>query len=69
MVASAVAMNSALPRPQPPRKPTIWPTVLLEPASALKTTMIARPASSVRLAPSRLDTAPVMSMASPITAM
>ena len=31
--------------------------------------MIARPSSRVRLAPRRLETHPVMSMATPITAM
>ena len=69
IVASAVAMNSALPRPQPARKPTMAPMVSEEPASAENTTIIARPTTSVRLAPMRLDTTPVMSIATPITAM
>jgi hypothetical protein len=47
----------------------ISPTVSEAPASALNTMISARPTSSVRLAPSRLDTAPVISIASPITAM
>ena len=61
MTASEVAMNSALPSPQPARKPTIWLTVSLLPARAAKTTMIVRPVISVRLAPRRLDTQPVNS--------
>jgi hypothetical protein len=47
MTASAVAMKSALPRPQPARKPTISPIDPDAPASALKTTTSARPVSSV----------------------
>ena len=39
------------------------------PASAEKTMIRARPDSSVRLAPIRLDTTPVTSIATPITAM
>ncbi len=69
IVARAVAMKSALPRPQPARKPTIWPIVLDDPASALKITIRARPMSSVGLGPIRLATAPVISIATPVTAM
>jgi len=69
MTASEVAMNSALPRPQPARKPTIAPTECEAPARAAKTTMSASPAISVRLAPMRVDTTPVISMATPMTAM
>ena len=69
MVASAVAMKSALPRPQPARKATIMPIELDRPASALNTTMMARPMSRVRFAPIRLETAPVISIATPMTAM
>ena len=69
MVASAVAMKRALPRPQPARKPTIAPTVLDDPASAEKTMISTRPESSVRLAPMRLETTPVISIATPMTAM
>ena len=65
---SAVAMNSALPRPQPARRPTIAPMLFDAPASALKTTIRARPASSVRLAPMRLATALVTSIETPVTA-
>ena len=60
-------MNSALPRPQPARKPTIPPIVSDVPASAAKTTMSARPTISVRLAPIRLDTQPVTSIATAVT--
>ena len=68
-MASAVAMNSALPRPQPARKPTIAPMVSEEPASAENTMIRTRPHSSVRFAPIRLETTPVISIATPITAM
>ncbi len=67
MTASEVAMNRALPTPQPARKPTMPPIdVGLAPASALNTTISASPASSVRLAPMRLDTQPVISMATAV---
>ena len=69
MVARAVAMKSALPRPQPARKPTIWPTVSLMPARADETMMSTSPLSSVRFAPMRLETQPVTSIATPMTAM
>ena len=69
MVASAVAMNRALPSPHPARNPTIWPIVSDVPARAEKTMIRPRPSSSVRLAPIRLETTPVISMATPITAM
>jgi len=63
MTASEVAMNRALPRPQPARKPTMPLMVLAEPASVANTTMSTRPTISVRLAPIRLDTQPVISIA------
>lgn len=69
MVDSAVAMKSALPSPQPARKPMISPTDPDVPASAAKTTMIARPTSNVRFGPKRLDTTPVISIATPVTSM
>ena len=40
-----------------------------EPASAAKTMISTRPMSSVRLAPIRLETTPVTSIATPMTAM
>ncbi len=43
------------------------PTESLSPASAANTTMIARPVISVFLAPSRLDTQLVPSMATAVT--
>jgi len=67
MTASEVAMNSALPTPQPARKPMI-PLMLGDaPAAALKITMRMSPAISVFLAPSRLDTQLVISMATAVT--
>lgn len=69
MVARAVAMKSALPRPHTARNPTMPPTVSCVPASPAPTMMIASPMSRVRLAPMRLDTQPVMSIATPMTAM
>ncbi len=69
MVASAVATNSALPRPQPARNPTIAPTEFEEPASAAKTMIRTRPESSVRFGPIRLETTPVTSIATPMIAM
>jgi len=68
MVDRAVAMNRALPRPQPARKPTMAPMVSEDPARAAKTTISARPSSSVRLAPIRDETTPVRSIVTPITA-
>ena len=68
ITASAVAMNSALPRPQPARKPTISPTLPDAPASALNTTTSASPASSVRRGPIRLETQPVTSIEMPVNA-
>ena len=67
MVASAVEMKSAFPRPQPARKPITSLTEPLAPASAAKTTISARPTSSVGLAPSRLETKLVKNIASPVT--
>ena len=69
IVASAVATKSALPRPHPARKPITAPTDPDEPASAAKTMMSTRPESRVRFAPIRLETTPVTSMATPLTAM
>jgi hypothetical protein len=60
-------MNSALPTPQPARKPMIPPTDGAAPASALKITMSTSPAIRVRLAPSLLDTQLVISIASAVT--
>lgn len=56
IVASAVAMNSALPRPHSARQPTMPITVSDIPASPAPAMMITRPISSVRLGPMRLDT-------------
>ena len=69
MVARAVAMNRALPRPHSARQPTMPITVSDIPASPAPAMMMTSPSSSVRLGPIRLDTTPVISMASPITAM
>jgi hypothetical protein len=66
ITASDVAMKSALPSPQPARKPTIPEIPPDAPASALKTTIRTRPAISVRFAPIRLDTQPVTSIATAV---
>ena len=68
MTDSAVAMKSALPRPQPARKPAICATVPDAPASALNTITSASPPSSARLAPTRDATNPVPSIATPVIA-
>ena len=65
---SAVAMNSALPSPQPSRKPAISNTLSAAPASAEKTTTSASPNSSVRRGPIRLANQPVASIESPVIA-
>jgi len=67
MTASAVAMKRALPSPQPARNPMISLMLPDDPAAALKSTIRARPQSSVHFEPSRLETAPVTSMAAPVT--
>lgn len=69
MVASAVATNSALPSPHRARQPTISSTVSDSPASPAPAMMITRPRIRVRFGPMREDTTPVMSIATPITAM
>src|SRR5580693_3116053 len=67
MTASEVAMNSAFPTPQPARKPMMLLIELDEPASPANITMSTRPAISVHLAPIRLDTQLVMSIATAVT--
>jgi hypothetical protein len=69
MVASAVAMNRALPRPHRARNATIPPTVSWVPARPAPTMMRTSPSRRVRLAPTRLLTQPVPSIAMPMTAM
>ena len=69
MVARAVATNRALPRPQPARKPTMAPTEFDEPARAANTMIRTRPDSRVRFGPIRLETTPVISIATPMIAM
>ena len=69
MVASAVAMNSALPRPHSARHPTMPITVSDMPASPAPAMMITSPISRVRFGPMRLATTPVINIATPITAM
>ena len=68
MTASAVAMKSALPRPQPRRKPAIAPMLDAAPASALNRTTSTSPASSVRRGPIREDTQPPTSIETPVIA-
>ena len=67
MTAREVAMNRALPSPQPARNPTISPMLPLVPAIAENTTISTRPVTRVRLAPMRLDTQPVISIATAVT--
>ena len=67
MTASEVAMNSALPTPQPARKPMMPPIEGDAPAAALKMTMRVSPAIRVFLAPRRLDTQLVISIATAVT--
>jgi hypothetical protein len=67
ITASDVAIKSALPSPQPARKPTIPPIVSDDPAAAANATINTRPAISVRFAPIRLDTQPVTSIATAVT--
>ncbi len=45
------------------------PMLSIAPATAENTTTSTRPAMSVRFAPMRLETKPVISMATPVTAM
>ena len=65
---SAVAMNSALPSPQPSRKPAISKTLPAAPASPANRTTRASPASRVRRGPMRLAAQPVMSIDTPVMA-
>ena len=66
MVARAVEMNSALPSPQPARNPMTASTLPAAPARPANTTTSTSPPSSVRLAPSLLETKLVTNMASPV---
>jgi len=67
MTARLVAMNRALPSPQPARKPTI-PAMLSDiPAAAAKTTMSTSPATRVRLGPMRDEIAPTKIIATAVT--
>jgi hypothetical protein len=67
MVASAVEMNSALPRPHPARNPMTASTDPDRAHSSANTTIRPRPASIVALAPMRLEIQLVTSMARPVT--
>ncbi len=67
MTARLVAMNIALPSPQPARKPTMPLIEPERPARAEKTTIRERPAMRVGLAPIRLATQPVKSIATAVT--
>ena len=68
IVASAVEMKSALPRPQPARKSMIVQTLFDVAASTENTTIRASPMSRVFFAPMRLDTQLVKNIATPVTA-
>src|SRR5580693_8948879 len=67
MTASEVAMNRAFPTPQPARNPMISLIEPDEPASAAKATIRMSPQISVHLAPIRLDTQLVISIATAVT--
>jgi len=60
-------MNSALPMPQPARKPMMSLIEPDDPASPANTTISTRPQISVHLAPILLDTQLVMSIATAVT--
>src|ERR1700759_5496632 len=67
MTASEVAMNRAFPTPQPARNPMISLIEPDDPASAAKATIRMSPQISVHLAPIRLDTQLVISIATAVT--
>ena len=67
MTASEVAMNSALPTPQPARNSMISLIEPDEPASAENATISTSPAIIVHLAPIRDDTQLVISIATAVT--
>ena len=67
IVARAVEMKSALPRPHPARKPMTASTLPLSAQSSANTTISASPMSSVALAPMRLEIQLVTSIARPVT--
>ena len=69
IVESAVAMNSALPSPQPARKPTMAPIESESPASAEKTMIRARPDEQRALGADPAGDHAGDSIATPITAM
>ncbi|MNP34198.1 hypothetical protein D3C76_1274740 [compost metagenome] len=69
MADKAVATNKALPSPQPPRSPMIVHTSPAMPPSAENTAITMMPASRVHLMPMREEIAPVISMATAITAL
>jgi len=60
-------MNSALPTPQPALNPMMLLMLGEAPASALNATISSRPPISVFLAPSRLETQLVISIANAVT--
>ena len=61
-------MKSALPRPQPRRKPAIWNTLPEAPASAENRTTSVSPTRSVRRGPIRDAAQPVTSIDTPVMA-
>src|SRR3984885_1523844 len=67
MTASEVAMNRAFPTPQPARNSMISLIEPDDPASAAKATIRMSPQISVHLAPIRLDTQLVISIAMAVT--
>jgi hypothetical protein len=67
MTDKLVAMNKALPRPHPARKPTILLIEPDEPASAVNTTISESPQTRIRFGPIRLEIAATMSIATAVT--
>ena len=67
MVASAVEMKSALPRPQPARKPMIMPDAVGGPGQCREDHDQRQTDQQGRLAPIRLDTKLVKNIANPVT--
>ena len=66
MAASAVEINSALPRPQPVRNPTIASTEPAAPDRAEKATISAKPINRVVLTPTREEMNALKNMASAV---
>ncbi|MPN51583.1 hypothetical protein SDC9_199231 [bioreactor metagenome] len=67
IVANAVETNSALPIPQPARKPINKPILFDNPPSPANNTIINKPIINVFFKPILLDRNPVNNMTTPVT--